>query len=176
METRLSLPLVFIFESGRDALRTCLARCSAFLIVLVLVVVLVLVLVLVFPGYGKRTDCYQRPKIENEDEDDWGATDSGVKGYRAPKSRGSAFLARTDRAGARPYQGSRGNAFLAGTDRAGARPYRGPRGNAFLARTDRAGARPYQGSRENAFLARTDRAGARPYRGSRRSASLPSPF
>jgi hypothetical protein len=37
-----------------------------------IVLVLVVVLVLDFLGRVKRTDCQQRSKIENEDEDDWG--------------------------------------------------------------------------------------------------------
>jgi hypothetical protein len=46
-----------------------------------------IILVLAFLGRGKRTDCQQRSKIENEDddEDDWGGTYTGLTTYGREK-------------------------------------------------------------------------------------------
>ena len=42
---------------------------------------IVVVLVLDFFGRGKRADCQQRSKIENEDEDDWRGAYTALNTY-----------------------------------------------------------------------------------------------
>jgi len=64
-------------------------RCKQRYVLSAVKVASAIVLVLDFLGRGKRTDCQQRSKIENEDEDDWGG-----KLYRAKHAQATPLQRR----------------------------------------------------------------------------------
>src|SRR5271166_115114 len=70
------------------------------MVVVASAIVIVVVLVLEFLGRGKRSDCQQRSKIENEDEDDRGGKlyrANGIPGAVAGLCAGSLQLSVADR-------------------------------------------------------------------------------